>query len=70
MAGALTATGVDVFNAIQKRLNVQGHFLSDRELLTLTVDIMNVINTDSANAVAHAATEIGANKVRPFQRSV
>ena len=70
MAGALTATGVDIFNAIQKRLVTQGHVISDREVLTLTVDVMNVINTDSANAVAHAATEIASNKVRPFQRSV
>lgn len=70
VANASTQTGQDLFAAIQKRLNVQGHFPSDREILTLVVDVMNVINTDSANAVSHAATEIGKNPVRQFQRGV
>lgn len=70
MAGAFTATGQDIFAALTKRLAVQSHLLSDREILTLTVDVMNVINTDAANVVAHAATEIATNKVRPFVRSV
>jgi hypothetical protein len=65
-----TATGLDVFNALQKRLNVQGHFPSEGELLTLTIDVMNVANTDNASVVAHAASEIAANPVRVFLRGV
>ena len=65
-----TVTGVDIFNALQKRLTTQGHQLSDRELLTLTVDVMAIINTDSGNAVTHAGQEIAANVVRPFIRGV
>jgi hypothetical protein len=65
-----TATATDVFNALQKRLTTQGHMLSDRELLTLTIDVVNAINTDSGSALAHCASEIVQNPVRTFIRGV
>lgn len=70
MAKPTTASAIDIFNALQKRLTTQAHQLSDAQLLTLTVDVMNVINTDSANVVTHAGQEIAVNPVRPFLRSV
>lgn len=70
MAGASTATGQDIFAAIKKRVQTQGFGFNDNQILTLTIDIMNVINTDAANATAHAATEISKNPVRPFIRPV
>lgn len=66
MAKPSTGTAVDIFNALQKRLQTQGHALLDSEILTLTIDVMNTINNDSANALAHAAAEITRNVVRPF----
>jgi len=65
-----TATGLDLFNALQKRLSTQAHILTEAQLLTLVIDVMNVANSDSANVVTHAAQEIAVNPVRPFLRSV
>ena len=70
MAKGKTATGVDIFNTIQKRLNVQGHFPSDGEILTLMIDLCNLVNIDNANALSHVVTELAANPVRPFVRGV
>lgn len=70
MAQPSTATGVDMFNALKKRLSTQGFLFTDSQILTLVVDIMNVCNTDNANIVSHCATEIGKNPVRPFTREV
>jgi hypothetical protein len=70
MALPSTATGVDIFNALKTRLSTQGFLFTDGQILTLVVDVMNVCNTDSANVVAHSATEIGKNPVRPFKREV
>lgn len=70
MAQPSTSTGVDLFNAIKKRMTSQGFAPTDGQILTLVVDVMNVCNTDSANVVSHAATEIGKNLVRPFTREV
>jgi hypothetical protein len=70
MAGHVTATATDVFNAIQKRVANQGHAFTDIQIQTLTIDIMNVVNTDAANATTHAATEIAISPVRKFAPGV
>lgn len=70
MALPSTTTGVDVFNALKKRLISQGFAPTDGQILTLVIDVMNVCNTDSANVVTHAATEISKNLIRPFTREV
>lgn len=70
MAQPTTATGVDVFNTLKKRLSTQGYSFTDSQVLTLVVDIMDICNTDNANIVAHSATEISKNPVRPFRREV
>jgi len=64
--GPATPTAKDIFSALSKRLSTQGHALRDTELLSLTIDVMNVINNDATNATAHAALEIVYNPVRPF----
>jgi hypothetical protein len=70
MAQPSTATGVDMFNALKKRLSTQGFFFTDGQILTLVCDIMNVCNTDAANIVSHCGTEIAKNPPRPFVREV
>ena len=62
----VTATTRDIAAAIRKRTVNQGIFMTNDQIHTLAVDIMNVINTDAANATANAATEIASNIVRPF----
>jgi len=66
----ITATANDIKAAVKKRLSTQAHFLTEGQLDTLVVDIMNVINTDSASAVSHAATESTQNPARVFLRHV
>ena len=65
-----TATGLDIVAALRKRLETTGHILTDSQLHTLMLDVMNVINTDSANATSHASTELAAHPVRPFAKEV
>lgn len=67
---ASTATGLDIIAALRKRLEGNGHLLSDSEYTTLLIDIMTIINTDSGNVLAHATSEVGSNKQRPFQKGV
>ncbi len=67
---ATTQTGLDILAALRKRLETGGHTLTDSQYHTLMIDVMNVINTDSANATTHAATEIVAHPVRPFVKEV
>ena len=65
---ASTQTGMDIVAALRKRLETTGHILSDSQYHTLMIDIMAVINTDSANATTHATSEIAAHPVRPFTK--
>lgn len=66
----MTGTANDIRTALQKRLSTQAHQLSATQLDTLTIDVMNVINTDIANAGTDATTELSKNPVRPFLRHV
>lgn len=63
-----TATGRDIVAALRKRLSTAGHVLSDVQYLILMLDIMKVVQTDSANAVTDAGTELGNNPQRPFHK--
>lgn len=67
---ASTQTGLDIIAALRKRLETNGHLLTDSQYTTLLVDIMTVINADSANVLAHALAEAAANRQRPFAKEV
>ena len=65
-----TATGQDIVAALRKRLETQGHLLTDSQLHTLMLDVMGVITTDTANTLAHAISEIASHPARPFVKEV
>ncbi len=66
MTTLITGTGKDVRAAILKRLTGNGYFLTDNQLDTLSIDVMDVVNTDSANAISHATNELASNPKRKF----
>lgn len=54
---ALTGTSQDIYNALNTRLLELGHALSPSHLWALTTDVIATIQQDTANVVAHAATD-------------
>lgn len=65
-----TQTAIDIVAALRKRLETEGHLLTDSQLHTLMLDVMVTINTDAANVLAHATTEIANHPQRPFAKEV
>jgi hypothetical protein len=71
MADYGTTQGMlDLTAALRKRLITNGYALNDQQLLTLAIDVMKVIMTNSANITTHATSELASNKTRPFIRGV
>ncbi len=65
-----SATAQDLVAALRKRLETQGHLLTDSQLHTLMLDVMAVVNADSGNVLAHATSEIASHPQRPFAKEV
>jgi len=62
----MTSTGNDLMAAIQTRLQAQGSNKSNDQIMSIVLDVMTVINTDSDNVLADALTEIANNPQPPF----
>jgi len=65
-----TATAQDIVATLRKRLETQGHLLTDAQLHTLMLDVMVTITADAGNVLAHAASEVAGHPQRPFQKEV
>lgn len=68
MATPLSTTGQGVQAALQLRLLELGHNLSPSHLAALTADVMAVVNTNNATAVADSATDSVSYKAPPHNR--
>ena len=62
----MTSTGNDLMAAIQARLQAQGSNKSNDQIMSIVLDVMTVINTDSDNVLADAVTEIANNPQPPL----